>query len=109
VAETAAAAGETTAAEAQSSPRVAGAPDDGAEVVVRYFAAAADAAGRDEERLTVAPATAGALRELLVARHGAPMERVLARGSFLVDGLVTRDPERALGARVDVLPPFTGG
>jgi molybdopterin converting factor small subunit len=78
-----------------------------AEVLVRYFAAAEDAAGRAEETLDAA--TAGELRALLAERYGDAMERVLASGSFLVDGVVTRDPERALGARVDVLPPFSGG
>jgi molybdopterin converting factor small subunit len=81
--------------------------DRDAAVRVRYFAAAADAAGRDEETLSVS--TAGELRELLAERYGAPMQRVLARGSFLVDGVVTRDPARRIGALVDVLPPFTGG
>lgn len=75
-------------------------------VLVRYFAAAADAAGREEETLTVA--TVGELRDLLLARYPG-MAAVLAKGSFLVDGVVTRDSGRALGARVDVLPPFSGG
>ena len=34
---------------------------------------------------------------------------ILASGSFLVDGVVSREDSRALGARVDVLPPFAGG
>lgn len=74
---------------------------------MRYFAAAEDAAGRAQETLDAA--TAGELRALLADRYGDAMQRVLASGSFLVDGVVTRDPERALGARVDVLPPFSGG
>ncbi len=74
---------------------------------MRYFAAAAEAAGRDAESL--AAATVGELRALLEERYGDPMSRVLRSGSFLVDGVVSRDPERALGARVDVLPPFSGG
>lgn len=77
-----------------------------AEVLVRYFAAAADAAGREEERL--AAGTVGELRDTLLATYPA-MGTVLAKGSFLVDGVVTRDPARSLGARVDVLPPFSGG
>jgi molybdopterin converting factor small subunit len=76
-------------------------------VEVRYFAAAAEAAGRDDEALDVA--TVGDLRGLLEDRYGEPMARVLRSGSFLVDGVVSRDPARALGARVDVLPPFSGG
>jgi molybdopterin synthase sulfur carrier subunit len=77
-----------------------------ADVVVRYFAAAAEAAGRDEERLTAS--TVGELHDTLLASHPA-LAPVLAKGSFLVDGVVTRDPARTLGARVDVLPPFSGG
>jgi molybdopterin synthase sulfur carrier subunit len=79
-------------------------------VTVRYFAAAADAAGREEEQLEFGePATLGALRDALVARYGAPMEQVLKSGSFLVDGTVRRDPAHALAAQVDILPPFAGG
>ena len=76
-------------------------------VDVRYFAAAAEAASTRAESLDAA--TVGELKRLLVTRYGEPMERVLASGSFLVDGVVSRDDERALGARVDVLPPFAGG
>lgn len=76
-------------------------------VEVRYFASAAEAAGREQESLEAA--TVGELRALLVARYGDPMSRVLAAGSFLVDGVVSRDDTRALGLRVDVLPPFAGG
>jgi sulfur-carrier protein len=79
-----------------------------ATVVVRYFAAAAEAAGREEERVTV-EATAGALRTWLADRYGPAMQRVLDAGSLLVDGTVTRDPARPLRERVDVLPPFAGG
>ncbi len=79
-----------------------------AEVLVRYFASAAEAAGREEERLP-AMATVGELRAMLGERYGDGMRRVLASGSFLVDGVVSRDDARALGERVDVLPPFAGG
>lgn len=79
-----------------------------AEVIVRYFAAAADAAGMEEESLP-AVATVGALRAVLVERYGDAMARVLASGSFLVDGVVSRDDSRSVGTRVDVLPPFAGG
>jgi molybdopterin converting factor small subunit len=78
------------------------------DVRIRYFAAAADAAGKKEELLPAVP-TVGALRALLVERYAEPMARVLAAGSFLVDGVVSRDDDRPLGARVDVLPPFAGG
>ena len=82
-----------------------------ASVTVRYFAAAAEAAGVEEE--TFAPGavgtTVGELRELLVSRYGAAMARVVANGSFLVDGVVQRDGAAPVGANVDVLPPFAGG
>jgi molybdopterin converting factor small subunit len=74
---------------------------------VRYFAAAAEAAGTLEETLD-AP-TVGALKDLLLERYGDPMARVLKSGSFLVDGVVTRDPAKPIGTRVDILPPFAGG
>jgi molybdopterin synthase sulfur carrier subunit len=80
-----------------------------ADVLVRYFAAAADVAGREEETVAVSPATVGTLQDQLVSRYGAGMTRVLKNGSFLVDGVVVRDPQRPLGHRVDVLPPFAGG
>ncbi len=76
---------------------------------MRYFAAAADAAGRTDETLVVAGAAVGDLRDLLVERYGEPMQRVLRTGSILVDGVVSRDPERPLGAAADVLPRFSGG
>jgi molybdopterin synthase sulfur carrier subunit len=81
----------------------------GVSVLVRYFAAAADAAGCAEESWEPPVATVGELRAALVERYGEPMSRVLSTGSFLVDGVVSRDPSRLLGSRVDVLPPFAGG
>lgn len=82
-----------------------------ASVTVRYFAAAAEAAGVEEETLPAGEvgATVGELRELLVDRYGAAMARVVANGSFLVDGVVQRDGAAPLGTQVDVLPPFAGG
>mgnify|MGYP000881254184 CR=1 FL=1 len=74
---------------------------------VRYFAAAAEVAGRTAE--TIEAATVGELRAVLLDRYGDGMARVLRNGAFLVDGVVSRDPARPLGDRVDVLPPFSGG
>jgi molybdopterin converting factor small subunit len=78
-------------------------------ITVRYFAAAAEAAGTEEERL--AAATVGDLRAAMLDAHGAGLARVLARCSLLaagrrVDGDAT---ELAAGTTVDVLPPFAGG
>lgn len=79
-------------------------------ILVRYFAAAVDASGCEEETLALpAAATVGGLRAALLERYGEPMGRVLRTGSFLVDGVVSRDDARPLGDRVDVLPPFAGG
>ena len=78
-------------------------------ILVRYFAAAAEAAGVDEETLHVQPQTVEALRYQLISRYGEAMERVLATGSLLVDGVATRDGSRPVQRQVDVLPPFAGG
>ena len=60
-------------------------------VTVRYFAAASEAAGREEEELTLdADATIGTLSSELLRRYGDPMAH-------------------RVGRRVDVLPPFAGG
>lgn len=87
-----------------------------AQITVRYFAAAAEAAGRDEEILEFsADSTLDALRGELGERYGEQMRRVLRSGSFLVDGVVRRDGALAAsrgetrGITVDVLPPFAGG
>lgn len=79
-------------------------------ITVRYFAAAAEAAGTAQEDLRLdGPATIDALRAELAGRYGAAMGRVLRSGSFLVDGTVRRDGGEIRGAVVDVLPPFAGG
>jgi len=80
------------------------------DVTVRYFAAAAEAAGRSEETLGFAAgSTLGDLKDLLEQRYGDPMSRVLRSGSFLIDKVVRRDAGHPLSDRVDVLPPFAGG
>jgi molybdopterin converting factor small subunit len=80
------------------------------QIQVRYFAAAAEAAGTDEERMDVPDGSrVGDLRRLLEERYGDAMRAVTRSGSFLVDGTVRRDPAHPLGERVDILPPFAGG
>jgi len=74
---------------------------------VRFFAAAAEAAGLESEHLEAT--TIGELKSILISRYGDPMKKVLVSGSFLVDGVVSRDDSRAVGTRIDVLPPFAGG
>ena len=79
-------------------------------VTVRYFAAAAEAAGCEEEQLTLpSEATLGDLKSILVTRYGDLMGRVVESGSFLIDGVVRRNETHPVGERVDNLPPFAGG
>lgn len=75
--------------------------------VVRYFAAAQEAAGRDTERR--ADTTLGELRRSVSAEYPA-LGGILPRCAVLVDGARVEDAT-PLGADdvVDVLPPFAGG
>lgn len=80
-------------------------------VRVRYFAAARAAAGVDHESVDMhEEATVADLVEVLRGR-GPELERVLARCSYLRDGIAVRDIATPLGTTqtVDVLPPFAGG
>lgn len=74
---------------------------------VRYFAAAAEAAGTDaEERIE---STLAALRAAVVAEHPS-LADILPRCAVMVDGVRT-DGDMPLGdvELIDVLPPFAGG
>ena len=89
-------------------------------VTLRYWAAAKEAAGIAEETVT-----AGTLAEALVAARGrarrgeqsgqdSRLRAVLARSSFLIDGMPvgTRAPDAVVlsdQAVIEVLPPFAGG
>lgn len=75
--------------------------------VVRYFAAAHEATGRDTERRS--EATLGALRAAVSSEYPA-LGGILPRCAVLVGGSRVTD-DTALGADdlVDVLPPFAGG
>ena len=75
--------------------------------VVRYFAAAPEAAGRDTERRT--ETTLGDLRRAVSAEHSGlgpilPRCAVLVGGARVDDATVLGDDDL-----VDVLPPFAGG
>ncbi len=77
-------------------------------ITVRYFAAAAEAAGVDTEQ--VPAGTGEAVRAELVRRHGASLDRVLARCALLTDGRrLSPDDTLSPGGTLDVLPPFAGG
>lgn len=74
---------------------------------VRYFAAAAEAAGVDAEERR--ESTLAKLRAAVVAEHPA-LADILPRCAVMVDG-VRRDDDRSLADSqlIDVLPPFAGG
>lgn len=76
---------------------------------VRYFAAAAEAAGTETEQ--VHADDLGDLLDRLVELHGAELERVLRRSSVLHEGQYVSDRALAIAhdAVLDVLPPFAGG
>jgi molybdopterin synthase sulfur carrier subunit len=116
----------TAAAQAAAAPETST-----AEISVRFFAAAAEAAGAEELHLQV-PADGVAVVALLTdlprlvreqqsaAAHreepqgdddAASLERVCARSSFLINGVRTRAETAWLrpGDQLDVLPPFAGG
>ena len=76
-------------------------------VRVRYFAAAAERAGLDEEERS--EASLAALRAALIGDHP-DLGEILPRCAVLVDGVRTdTDAPLADGVLVDVLPPFAGG
>ncbi|MGQ1798410.1 MoaD/ThiS family protein [Kocuria oceani] len=89
-------------------------------MLIRYFAAARAAAGTEAETLAVPadrPCTRRDVEALLVRAHPQPppgqppLAEVLARSSFLLDGVACPDPAAPVpaGAVLDVLPPFSGG
>lgn len=81
-------------------------------VTVRYFAAAWAAAGMEQETVTVpAGATVADLLGSAAARHGAELQRVLERCSYLRNAVAVRELSTVLGPgdTLDVLPPFAGG
>ena len=78
---------------------------------LRYWAAAKDAAGAAEETIT-----AETLAEALAAASGQDprLRAVLARSSFLIDGMPvgvrpTDTVTLSDAAVIEVLPPFAGG
>ncbi|MCV7352438.1 MoaD/ThiS family protein [Mycobacterium parmense] len=84
---------------------------DGVVVTVRYFAAARAAAGSDSETVILRPGTTVAELVERLAAPGTRLAGVLARCSYLCDGVAVRDETASLrhGNTVDVLPPFAGG
>jgi molybdopterin synthase sulfur carrier subunit len=86
-------------------------------VPVELFAAAAAALGRTADELDLPDgARLGDLVDALGAQAATTADpanaaAVLARCSYLVDGVATTDRDAPLtaGGAVDVLPPFSGG
>ena len=75
--------------------------------VVRYFAAAREAAGVDEE--TRSEPTLGRLRDAVTTAHPA-LVAILPRCAVLVAGQrVDDDHPVAPDDVIDILPPFAGG
>ena len=76
---------------------------------VRFYAGAAEAAGRHLEEVSGPLSVDGLIAHLSSDRPA--LAKVLTRCSVLVDGRQVVDPSEPLptGARVDVLPPFAGG
>jgi sulfur-carrier protein len=84
-----------------------------ATVTMRYWAAAKDAAGVAEQRVS-AETLATALAAASDVDGGARLRAVFARSSFLIDGspvgLRAADSvQLADGSVIEVLPPFAGG
>ncbi|KQQ66733.1 MoaD/ThiS family protein [Microbacterium sp. Leaf320] len=76
-------------------------------VRVRYFAAAAEAAGTDSEER--GEGSLEQLRAAVVAEHPA-LADILPRCAVMVDGVRSDDDRSLDGAQlIDVLPPFAGG
>lgn len=79
-------------------------------VEVRYFAAVADAVGKDTETLDLpAGATIADLRSRLADTYGPDLDRMLGVCAYLMGDELTRDSAAPLTPRVDVMPPFAGG
>jgi len=76
-------------------------------ITVRYFAAAAEAAGVDTEPLP--SGSADEVRAAMIGAHPA-IGAVLGRCALLADGVrVEGSDDVPPGATLDVLPPFAGG
>ncbi|WP_417220785.1 MoaD/ThiS family protein [Arthrobacter sp.] len=88
---------------------------------VRFFAAAAAAAGTTEVDVPLAAIghDGGTLAALLAhlprvvpgGTSGPPLDRVVSRSSFLINETAARDRSRRLAEQdvIDILPPFAGG
>jgi|ERR1700739_407002 len=80
-------------------------------VTVRYFGAARAAAVAESETLTVEQGTSIAELAGRLAERNECLAAVLARCSYLCDGVAVRNTAAQVrtGQTIDVLPPFAGG
>ena len=85
-----------------------------ARVIIRYWAAAKEAAGLAEEPLEAVTLREALNRAVSSRKPDRRLAVVIARSSFLVnaDPVGRADPESIVlddGAVIEVLPPFAGG
>lgn len=80
-------------------------------VTVRFFAAAAAAAGSEARSLALRPGATVADAICELSGQSDEMALVLRKCSYLRDGVAVRDQGTVLnqGQTLDVLPPFAGG
>jgi sulfur-carrier protein len=80
-------------------------------VTVRYFGAARAAAATESEIMTVEQGTSIAQLAGRLAERNERLAAVLARCSYLCDGVAVRDTATQVRTEqtIDVLPPFAGG
>ncbi|MGW4331024.1 MoaD/ThiS family protein [Nocardia sp. NPDC004573] len=79
-------------------------------VEIHYFAAIAQAVGKESEILEFpAQATLADLRHQLRKCYGDKLDKMLSVCAYVVGDEMTRDLSTTLTSRVDVLPPFAGG
>lgn len=78
---------------------------------IRFFAGAAEAAGRESLTMTVEPSQSVADVVGIVVGDDDRLRRVLDVSSLLLDGARVTDRGKSVGAasQLDVLPPFAGG
>ncbi|WP_083473763.1 MoaD/ThiS family protein [Frankia sp. R43] len=82
------------------------------QVTVRYFAAAAAAAGVKEDAVELSDrATIAEILERVQGRHGDRLRQVLRCSTFLLNEVAVRNSRTVVepGSTLDVLPPFAGG
>ncbi|MEH3087844.1 MAG: MoaD/ThiS family protein [Xylophilus ampelinus] len=81
-------------------------------IAVRYFASIREAIGAEGEALSTAAATAGALRDELIARggaHAAALDRARPVRIAVDRAMAPESQPLAEGAEVAFFPPVTGG